>query len=323
MFNLFNHHDFYLALPIEIINHGANRTNEMEDSHKNLKIAIVLTILIFFLEFFGGLFSNSLALLSDSIHMFMDVVSLVLAYGAIRISSRPSNRNVTFGYHRFEIFAALINGLTIIGIAIFIFYEAYGRLLNPSNVKGFEVLVIAFIGLLVNAWAALKLQGHHDLNIKGAYLHVIGDALASVAVIFGAIVIILTGNSTIDPVLSILIGGILIYSAVRLVFGSVRILLEFAPSHVNADEIKEIMTQIEGVKGVHDIHIWSICSHIHAMSGHVLVDRIHVSQTEVLISEIGKLLKERFQIMHTTLQFECAECAPVEIGHRSYHQEKE
>lgn len=292
----------------------------MNDLHKNLVIALILTTLIFFLEFFGGIFSNSLALLSDSAHVFMDVVSLVLAYGAIRISSRPSNRNVTFGYHRFEIFAALINGLTIIGIAVFIFYEAYGRILDPPEVKGFEVMVIATVGLVVNTWAALKLHGHHDLNVKGAYLHVIGDALASVAVIFGAIVIILTGNSAVDPILSILIGVILLYSAVRLVFGSIRILLEFAPKHVNADELKQIMMQIEGVKGVHDIHIWSICSNIHAMSAHVLVDRIHVQQTEILINNISKLARDRFRILHTTLQFECAECMPVEIGHEITHE---
>ncbi|MCE8422582.1 MAG: cation transporter [Candidatus Methanoperedens sp.] len=291
----------------------------MDDLHRNLKIAIILTTLIFFLEFSGGLFSNSLALLSDSAHVFMDVISLVLAYGAIRISSRPSNSNVTFGYHRFEIFAALINGLTIIGIALFIFYEAYGRIFNPPPVKGFEVLVIATIGLGVNTWAGLKLHGHHDLNIRGAYLHILGDALASVAVICGAIIIILTGNSAVDPALSILIGAILIYGAFRLVFGSARILLEFAPKHVNAKELKDILLQIEGVKGVHDIHIWSICSNIHAMSAHVLVDRIHVYQTEALILKISQLVRDRFRILHTTLQFECAECAIIETGHEISH----
>ncbi|MDP2846514.1 MAG: cation diffusion facilitator family transporter [Candidatus Methanoperedens sp.] len=287
----------------------------MEELNKNLKIAIVLTTLIFFLEFVGGIITNSLALLSDSAHVFMDVVALVLAYGAIRISARPSNRNVTFGYHRFEIFAALINGITIIGISFFIFYEAYGRILTPPAVKGTEVLIIATIGLIVNTWVALKLHGHHDLNIRGAYLHVIGDVLASVAVIAGAVVIIFTGNYIIDPLLSILIGMMLLYGAFRLVFGSARILLEFAPKHVDADRLSGVMMQIEGVKGVHDIHIWSICSNIHAMSAHVLVDRIHVQQTEVLISKISEIVKERFMIVHTTLQFECAECKPAEIGH--------
>lgn len=292
----------------------------MEEVNKNLKRAIFLTAFVFFMEFAGGIISNSLALISDSAHVFMDVVALLLAYGALRISARPSNRNVTFGYHRFEIFAALINGLTIIGIAIFIFYEAYGRIFNPPQVKGFEVLVIATIGLIVNAWVALKLHGHRDLNIKGAYLHVIGDALASVAVILGAIIIIFTGWNAIDPILSILIGMMLLYGSFKLVFGSAHILLEFAPKHVNADTLKAAIMKIEGVRGVHDIHIWSICSNIHAMSAHVLVDRIHVAQTEILIKEISELLRERFQILHTTLQFECAECAPMEIGHESEHQ---
>ncbi len=293
----------------------------MADVHRNLKIAVVLTALIFFLELFGGIISNSLALLSDSAHVFMDVVALLLALGAMKISARPSSRDVTFGYHRFEIFAALINGITIIAIAFFIFFEAYERISAPVPpvVKGTQVFVIASIGLVVNTWAALKLHGHRDLNIRGAYLHVIGDALASLAVIAGAIVIIFTGYNTIDPVLSILIGMMLIYGASRLVFGSARILLEFAPKHVDADTLSNVMMGIEGVKGAHDIHIWSICSNIHAMSAHLLVDRIHVQQTDALTREISKMLKERFQIFHTTLQFECAECEPVEIGHEAYH----
>ena len=291
----------------------------MENINKNLKIAILLTTLIFFLELAGGIFSNSLALLSDSAHVLMDVIALLLTYGAIRISARPSNRNMTFGYHRFEIFAALINGLTIIGIGIFIFYEAYGRILEPQAVKGQEVLVIATIGLVVNAWVALKLHGHHDLNVKGAYLHVIGDALASIAVIAGAMVIIFTGKTIVDPVLSIVIGAMLLYGAFTLVIGSLRILLEFAPQHVNADTLSKVLMKIDGVKGIHDIHIWSICSHIHAMSAHVLVDRIHVQQTEILISNINKTVKDRFQILHTTLQFECAECTLNDAGHERHH----
>ncbi|VVB96185.1 Zinc transporter ZitB [uncultured archaeon] len=293
----------------------------MEDINKNLKIAIILTTLIFFLEFAGGIISNSLALLSDAAHVFMDAVALVLTYGAIKISSRPSNRNVTFGYHRFEIFAALINGLTIFGISIFIFYEAFGRILNPPPVRGTEVLVIASVGLVVNTWVALKLRGHHDLNIKGAYLHVIGDALASIGVIAGALIIIFTGRTIVDPVLSMLLGTMLLYGSASLIFGSARILLEFAPAHVDAEKLKEIIMQVEGIKGVHDIHIWSICSNIHAMSAHVLVDRIHVQQTEILVTKISEIVKERFRILHTTLQFECAECTPVEIGHEDYHYE--
>jgi cobalt-zinc-cadmium efflux system protein len=291
----------------------------MENINENLKIAVLLTTLIFFLELAGGILSNSLALLSDSAHVLTDVIALLLTYGAIRISARPSNSNMTFGYHRFEIFAALINGLTIIGIAIIIFYEAYGRILYPPSVKGGQVFVIATIGLLINVWVALKLHGHQDLNIKGAYLHVIGDALASIAVIAGAVVIVLTGKTIVDPILSIAIGTMLLYGAFSLVFGSVRILLEFAPRHVDADILTNVMIKIEGVKGIHDIHIWSICSSIHAMSAHVLVDRIHVQQTEILISNINKTLKDRFQILHTTLQFECAECTLNDNGHERYH----
>jgi cobalt-zinc-cadmium efflux system protein len=293
----------------------------MGDHNNYIRTAIILTTLIFFIEVIGGIFSNSLALLSDSAHVFMDIVALLLAFGAIRISSRPSNRNVTFGYHRFEIFAALINGLTVIGIAIFIFFEAMGRLSSPPEVKGKEVLIIATVGLVVNTWVALKLHGHKDINIKGAYLHVVGDALASIAVIVGAVIIIFTGKTIVDPILSILIGIMLLYGAGRLVWGSVRILLEFAPKHADADKLAQVMMEIEGVRGVHDIHIWSICSNIHAMSAHVLVDRIHVSQTESMIVKINETLKDRFRILHTTLQFECAECTLPEIGHEDFHSD--
>jgi cobalt-zinc-cadmium efflux system protein len=292
----------------------------MEDIHKNLKFATILTASIFLLELAGGIFTNSLALLSDAMHMFMDVVALVLSYGALKISARPSNRNVTFGYHRFEIFAALINGLTIIGISLFIFYEAYGRIFAPPSVKGTEVFIIATIGLIANTWVASKLHGHHDLNIKSVYLHVIGDALASLAVIAGAVIIILTGNNVVDPLLGILIAMMLLSGAVKLVMGSGRILLEFAPKHIDADTLSKVMMEIEGVKGVHDIHIWSICSNIHAMSAHVLVDRIHVQQTEIMIRKISEMVKDRFRILHTTLQFECAECEPLEVGHEHYHE---
>ncbi len=292
-----------------------------ENLDKNLKLAITLTSIILFIELIGGVLSNSLALLSDAAHVFMDIVALLLSYGAIRISGRPSNSSVTFGFHRFEIFAALINGVTILLIALFIIYEAYGRILDPPEVKGAQVLIIAATGLIVNTWTALKLHGHSDLNIKSAYLHVIGDALASVAVIIGAVIILITGENRIDPVLSILIVTMLLYGALRLVIGSMRILLEFAPEHVDADTLSSEIMNIDGIKGVHDIHIWSICSNIHAMSAHVLVDRIHVQQTEVLISDISRMVRDRFNIMHMTLQFECAECTPVEIGHVSTHQD--
>lgn len=290
----------------------------MEDITKNLKIAILLTTVIFLLEFAGGLFSNSLALLSDAAHVFMDAVALLLTYGAMRIARRPSNGTVTFGYHRFEIIAALINGVTMILISFFIFYEAYERILNPAPVKGFMVFFIATAGFIVNTWVASKLHGHHDLNVKGAYLHVIGDALASIAVITGAVIIIFTQKTIIDPLFGILIGILLLYGSIRLVFSSIHILLEFAPKHVDSEALIKALTEIEGIKGVHDIHIWSICSNIHAMSAHLFVDSIHLHQTEDLINKTNRILRERFQIIHTTLQFECFDCAHVELKHEEH-----
>jgi cobalt-zinc-cadmium efflux system protein len=277
-------------------------------TEKNLRYAIYATSVIFILEVAGGLFTNSLALLSDAAHMFMDVFALVLTYATIQIAKRPSNHKVTYGYHRLEIFSALINGITLIAISGFIAREAYSRLLEPPEVRGFEMLLVAVVGLLVNIWVTFRLHGHHDLNIRGAYLHALGDALSSVAVIIGALIILLTGKNQADPILSFIIIAIILFGSVKLIRDSVHILLESAPKHVNINELVDSVTSIEGVEDIHDIHLWSVCSNVHAISGHILVKDMHVCDTESLIESINELLTDRFNITQTTFQFESIEC---------------
>ncbi|MCL7414811.1 MAG: cation diffusion facilitator family transporter [ANME-2 cluster archaeon] len=282
-------------------------------TERNLRYAIYATFSIFILEVAGGLYTNSLALLSDAAHMFMDMFALVLTYAAIQIAKRPSNHNVTYGYHRLEIFSALINGFTLIIISVFITREAYFRLLEPPEVRGMEMLVVAAVGLLVNLWVTTRLHGHHDLNVRGAYLHALGDTLSSVAVIAGALIILFTGSSIVDPVLSFVIVAVILFGSVRLITDSLHILMESAPRHIDINELVGAVNSIEGVQDIHDIHLWSVCSNVHALSAHVLVDDMQVCETAALIDTINKVLAEKFIITQTTFQFESIECGRLLI----------
>jgi cobalt-zinc-cadmium efflux system protein len=284
-------------------------------TEKELKTVILLTSFILVAEIFGGIISNSLALLSDAAHVFSDLFALTLSWTALKIAERPPSTSRTFGYHRMEIFAALTNGILLVVISIFIFREAYERILSPPLVKGGQMLVIATIGLIVNLWVIFKLKGHiSDLNIKSAFLHALGDAMASIGVIVGAVIIMFTGYFRADPAISILIGLIILVGSGRLIRESSHILLEGTPRHIDVKKVSEAIATIDGVRGVHDLHIWSICSHINAASAHVLVEDVKVSE----IGEISREIKERmagFDIGHTTIEFECGEGEPCTIKH--------
>lgn len=290
-----------------------HHNHDSTGTEKNLRYAVYATFSIFILEVAGGLYANSLALLSDAAHMFMDVFALVLTYAAIQIAKRPSNHRVTFGYHRLEIFSALINGLTLIIISVFIAREAYFRLLEPPEVRGTEMLVVASLGLMVNLWVTTRLHGHHDLNVKGAYLHALGDTLSSVAVIAGALIILFTGSPVADPVLSFVIVAVILFGSGRLITDSLHILMESAPKHIDINELVETVNSIEGIVDIHDIHLWSVCSNVHALSAHVLVGEMHICETVDLIDAINKILAEKFNITQTTYQFESIECGRLLI----------
>ncbi|MCX8173642.1 MAG: cation diffusion facilitator family transporter [Thermoplasmata archaeon] len=272
-----------------------------------LKIAILLTTGIFLLEVAGSLITNSMALLSDAVHMLTDVVALIISASALVLARRKPDLRRTYGFHRVEIFAALVNGLVVILIAFFILYEAYERILTVEQVASFEMLLIAVAGLCTNA-AVLKILGHSDdLNVKGAYLHVLGDMLSSIAVVCGAVLIVLTGIMVIDPLLSIGISVIIIYSAGRLVKEAVDILLEKAPKHINTPGLLEEMRRVEGVVEIHDVRLWSVCSNVAAMSAHVVVRDMKVSETERIIEKLNAIL-EKHGIFITTFQLECRTC---------------
>jgi cobalt-zinc-cadmium efflux system protein len=278
------------------------------DSGKKLKLAITLTAAILIAEVIGGILSNSLALLTDAAHVFMDVLALGLSFSAFKIACRPHNEKATFGYHRAEIFAALINGILLVIVVIVILREAYDRLLSAPEVKTTEMLIVATIGLAVNLFVTFSLRGHHDLNMRSAYLHVLGDTLSSFAVIAGGIVMVLTGNFLIDPILSILISIMIFYSSLRILKESVDILMERTPKHIDIEKLKKDILSVKGVESIHDLHVWSICSNVHALNSHLLVSAMSVTDTEKLTAQINRMLAESYNIRHTTLQYECRDC---------------
>jgi cobalt-zinc-cadmium efflux system protein len=293
----------------------------MVSSHnieKRFVISISLTLIIFFGEVIGGLISGSLALLSDAAHVFMDVFALALSYAALRLSTRPADDRHTFGWHRLEVLAALANGLTLLVISIGIGWEAYRRFLEPEPVRGPLMLVIAVIGLVVNLVVAGVLGGHRqgekahihkDLNLQSAFLHVIGDAVSSLGVIIAAVVISFTGAQWIDPLASVLIAVLILVSSFRVLKGSLHILVEGTPDGLSLDEVAEEIRQSPAVASVHDLHVWNLCSQHIALSAHIV---LHVAQTQTqedVMADLCQRLDSRFDITHTTIQFEKTACA--------------
>ncbi|MDD1679757.1 MAG: cation diffusion facilitator family transporter [Methanomicrobiales archaeon] len=287
---------------------------------KSLRIAIGVTLGILVLEVAGGFISGSLALLSDAGHMLVDGLSLGLSLGATIIAHRLPSKGQTFGFHRVEVLAALVNGVILFILSGVILYEAYLRILDPQPVDSGIMFVVAVIGLLANLGVAYGLTGSHDLNIRGAFLHVLGDALSSVAVVAGAIVITFTGVLLIDPFLSVIIVLVILVSTYRLVRESVAILLQYTPEDVDFDVMVKEMESVEGVDGVHNIHVWALCSHINVLDAHVYSCEQNVITLERMKQEIKKRL-EKFNVRHSTLEFECEECKDCRLVREVEHRD--
>jgi cobalt-zinc-cadmium efflux system protein len=297
----------------------------MSINHKRIegkfRVAIYITLTIFIAELLGGIWANSLALLSDAAHVFMDIFSLVLSLIAIRVSTLPSTDTKTYGYHRTEVFAALINGFTLFLISLWIFYKAWGRFIAPEHINSLGMLLIAIIGLIANLAIAiyLKKANSKDINLRSAFLHIMGDALASGGVVIGGIIIFFTEWYMIDSIISIFIGGIIIYGSSKIVSESIHILLEGVPKDISIDEVVSEIKGINGVEDVHELHIWCICSNVYALSSHVLINNQLISEGNRILSLINKILKEKFNISHTTIQFECKECEDRAVLHNLIH----
>ncbi|MCW5961104.1 MAG: cation transporter [Pyrinomonadaceae bacterium] len=258
-------------------------------------------------EALGGWFANSLALIADAGHMLTDVAALSLTLAAIWFAARPATSNKTYGYYRLEILAAFVNGIALVLISLWVVYEAYERWNAPPEIKGLELTIIAIGGLIVNLIAAYLLHGdhQHDLNMRGAWLHVIGDALGSVAAIVAGILIVAFGWVWADAVTSVVISIIIIFGAWNLIKESVNVLLEGTPSHINIAAIEQAILKHENVRNVHDLHVWTITSGIEALSVHI-VHHEEAEQTQ-LMRKIRKNLHDEFGIDHLTIQMETPE----------------
>jgi len=275
-----------------------------------LKIGILLTALILAIELTGGFLSNSLALLGDAGHVFTDVVALSLSWYGVRQAERPSSGGMTFGYHRVGVIIAVVNALSIFAIAAVIFYEAYRRLQEPPEVQSAIMLAVAVVGLGVNLFIAswLQREQRENLNVRSAYWHAFGDALASIGVILGGIIILAAGWYLADPIISVFIGLIIIVAAWRILRDGMRVLLEAAPPHVDTSKMVQELLRVPGIKDVHDIHVWSISPELHAMSAHVFIDDLSTSEAASIRERAESMLRREFNIGHVTLQMECERC---------------
>ena len=274
-------------------------------SMKCLEIALGITISFFVIELVGGILTNSLVLLADAWHMLNDAAALIFALMAAWISTRPTNMKKTFGYYRAEILAAFLNGVFLWGVVIFIVYEAIQRFQNPVQVESLNMLIIAFSGLAANGLSAITLSKSksESLNVKGAFLHVLADALGSIGAISAGLIMYFTGWYQADAIISMMLGALIFYSSWKLVRESINVLLEGVPYGINLNAVEQRIMEQEGVNGVHDLHIWCITpTKMCCMSCHVVVKK--ETDKRKLLSDLMKILSEEFGIDHTTIQLE-------------------
>ena len=280
---------------------------QTREAERRLWLTISVAVGIAVMELVGGLIAHSLSLISDSGHVFTDILAIGLSIFSIRLARRPHSARWSYGYHRAEIFAALANGSALIGVALLILYTAYLRFLQPVQIQGPLVLLLASIGLVGNLVMALVLFHGRDrmsLNVRGALLHVMGDALSSVGVIIGGLVVIFSGYLLADSIVAAFIGVLIIGSAYSLVRDSVNILGEATPRHLELEKIARTVEQVKGVRGIHDLHVWTISSGLYALSGHLIVDTDNLEEGAAIIREVSRKLRETFGIEHVTLQLE-------------------
>ncbi len=294
--------------------HGASST-------KALKFAIGLLAITLIAEVAGGLYAGSLSLLADAGHVFMDLFAMIISLVAVMLSARPASSKRTYGWHRAEILAAMTNGFLLVGLAIGLFHEAIGRLHSDSPVLAIPMLVVAVLGLIVNIVIAFKLHAHHDesLNVKSAYLHVLGDAGASVGVVVAAVIIHFTGWYKADLIITVVIGIIILIGAIRLILRAGHILLESVPEGMSLITVAKAISEIEDVNNVHDVHIWTVCSHITSLSCHINIDWQTAEDHDRIVRAVSEMLWKKFTIMHSTIQVDYKNCSDEIVGQDMKH----
>ena len=275
-----------------------------------MAIALLLTLGFVIVEVLAGLRANSLALLSDAAHNVTDVIALGLSWFALKISIQPANDRKTFGYHRAGILVALVNSSTLAVIAVGIIVEAVRRLSEPTAVDSGLLISVGTLAFVINAVTAWMVHSgsKEDVNLRSAYLHLMGDVLSTIGAVIAGIAIRFTGLYWLDPLVSFLIGGLILWNAWGIVRETVNILLEATPRDVNMDEMVKDIEQVEGVHGVHDLHVWSITRSLRALSAHIVTDDISISDGAAIQHNVSELVRNEYDIDHATLQLECAGC---------------
>jgi cobalt-zinc-cadmium efflux system protein len=282
----------------------ANPAEERLRDRNRLLFALILTATIALVEAVGGFLSNSLSLMSDAGHMLTDVSALGLSLLALWFSGKPANLKKTYGYYRMEILSALLNGVLLLGITAVILMEAWERFRSPAPVALGTMAAVALVGLMANLAALSFLHRTHSLNVRGAFLHVLGDTLSSVGVLVGAGIMALTGWFVVDSIISVLISGVIVVGAIRLVRDAVDVLLEAVPAHVDLEAVRGLLLKVQGVSAVHDLHVWTISSGLYALSVHLVVVNALACNNDEILSAVKHELFDRFGIDHTTIQIE-------------------
>jgi cobalt-zinc-cadmium efflux system protein len=292
-------------------NHSHSHLGDIaSQTTKRLALSLGLTAAFVVVEILAGLFGNSLALLTDAAHNFTDVIALGLSWYALRLSTQPANAGKTFGYHRAGILVALANSTTLLVIALGIFYEAYDRLITPSEVNAPILIGVGTVAFLINAVTAwlVKSGSEHDLNLRSAFLHLMGDVLSTLGAVIAGVIIAFTNWNWLDPLVSILIGALILWNAWGILRQAVHILLESTPESINVNSMVEDITRVEGVQSVHDLHVWSINESLRALSAHIVTDDIFISAGTPIQNSINEILAHKYNIQHATLQLECEGC---------------
>jgi len=281
-----------------------------------LRWSLAATLIFVAVEVAAGLRAHSLALLSDAGHNFTDALALLLAWLGVFFQAKPADEVKTYGYHRAGVLAAFVNALTLVALSVWILWESVNRLRHPSAVSEVIMMAVAALGLVVNSgiMLALRRSSRNDLNVRGAFVHMLGDALGSIAIVAGAVAIRLTGWWQVDAWLSILIALLIVWTAWDIVRESLNILLEGLPRGLSLGDVIAAMRGVEGVLDVHDLHIWCLGSSTRALSCHVTIADIPPSESDVVLRGLNCVLAERFHIFHSTVQFEHLGCAISENG---------
>ncbi len=282
---------------------------------KRLAWSIVITLIFVIAETISGYFSHSLALLSDAGHNFADALALIIAWYGVWIAQKPSTARRTFGYHRVGTLAALVNSVSLVVIALLIFWEAAQRLGQPTQVHSTPMIVVAALAIVMNTAISLSLRGHakKDLSVRSAYIHMLGDAISALGVVVAGIIVAFSGTSIADPLVSILIGFLILGSSWGILKESVDVLLEAIPAGMNIAEVEQTIARVHGVLAVHDLHVWTIGSGMICCSCHVMVNEQSVRSGENVLRGVTDELRSNFGIDHTTIQVEVEGCDPNDM----------